>query len=355
MAPAVSRLRAEAGLGALPQRALAQYLLFLRLYPVLTKAATSGILSALGNFLAQMIEKKRKKENSGSLDVGGPLRYAVYGFFFTGPLSHFFYLFMEHWIPPEVPLAGLRRLLLDRLVFAPAFLMLFFLIMNFLEGKDASAFATKMRGGFWPALRMNWRVQREDLLGKQPFRYPVHEGAAVGTESKVSDWGWAGGAETGAPGSAMGIKCLYAQPGSPGPLRHWEDGVQHPLQHGRTPQDAAGGGLAESAAATCFPPLQGVPPIRVLLALVGGHPCLLPQSSRPLERQQLCGARDVGANSPDAGPFWERREERTRVTPEGEEGGGPVCTHTAHTTNTHIRKQQENRGAHRQDKEAVHP
>uniref|UniRef100_A0A2K5YSF8 Peroxisomal membrane protein 2 n=1 Tax=Mandrillus leucophaeus TaxID=9568 RepID=A0A2K5YSF8_MANLE len=118
----------------------------------------SGILSALGNFLAQMIEKKRKKENSRSLDVGGPLRYAVYGFFFTGPLSHFFYLFMEHWIPPEVPLAGLRRLLLDRLVFAPAFLMLFFLIMNFLEGKDASAFATKMRGGFWPALRMNWRV-----------------------------------------------------------------------------------------------------------------------------------------------------------------------------------------------------
>ncbi|PNI12983.1 PXMP2 isoform 3, partial [Pan troglodytes] len=38
-----------------------------------------GILSALGNFLAQMIEKKRKKENSRSLDVGGPLRYAVYG------------------------------------------------------------------------------------------------------------------------------------------------------------------------------------------------------------------------------------------------------------------------------------
>ncbi|XP_035114170.1 peroxisomal membrane protein 2 isoform X3 [Callithrix jacchus] len=158
MAPAASRLRAEARLGTLPRRALSRYLLLLRLYPVLTKAATSGILSALGNFLAQMMEKKRKKENSRSLDVSGPLRYAVYGFFFTGPLSHFFYLFMEHWIPPEVPLAGLKRLLLDRLIFAPAFLMLFFLIMNFLEGKDASAFATKMRGGFWPALKMNWKV-----------------------------------------------------------------------------------------------------------------------------------------------------------------------------------------------------
>lgn len=40
MAPAVSKLRAEAGLGALPRRALAGYLRLLQLYPVLTKAAT---------------------------------------------------------------------------------------------------------------------------------------------------------------------------------------------------------------------------------------------------------------------------------------------------------------------------
>ncbi|KAM4827310.1 peroxisomal membrane protein 2 isoform 1-T1 [Thomomys bottae] len=158
MAPAASRPRAEAALGTLPRRALAQYLLLLRLYPVLTKAASSGILSALGNLLAQMIEKKQKKENSQNLDVCGPLRYAAYGFFVTGPLSHYFYLFMEHWIPPEVPLATVKRLLLDRLLFAPAFLLLFFLIMNLLEGKDANAFAAKMKSGFWPALRMNWRM-----------------------------------------------------------------------------------------------------------------------------------------------------------------------------------------------------
>ncbi|XP_020138697.1 peroxisomal membrane protein 2 [Microcebus murinus] len=158
MAPAVSTLRAEAGVGALPRRALARYLLLLRLYPVLTKAATSGVLSALGNFLTQMIEKTRKKEKSTSLDVSGPLRYAVYGFFFTGPLSHYFYLFLEHWIPSEVPLAGVKRLLLDRLLFAPAFLLLFFLVMNFLEGQDRAAAVARVRTHFWPVLRMNWRV-----------------------------------------------------------------------------------------------------------------------------------------------------------------------------------------------------
>lgn len=40
MAPAASRLRVEPELGSLPKRALAQYLLFLKLYPVATKAVS---------------------------------------------------------------------------------------------------------------------------------------------------------------------------------------------------------------------------------------------------------------------------------------------------------------------------
>lgn len=38
----------------------------------------SGILSAVGNLLAQMIEKKQKND-SQSLDVSGLLRYLIYG------------------------------------------------------------------------------------------------------------------------------------------------------------------------------------------------------------------------------------------------------------------------------------
>ncbi|XP_028633237.1 peroxisomal membrane protein 2 isoform X1 [Grammomys surdaster] len=157
MAPAASRLRVESELGSLPRRALAQYLLFLKLYPVLTKAVSSGILSALGNLLAQMIKKKQKKD-AQSLDVSGLLRYVVYGLFVTGPLSHYLYLFMEYCVPPEVPWARVKRLLLDRLFFAPTFLLLFFFIMNLLEGKNVSVFVAKMRSGFWPALQMNWRM-----------------------------------------------------------------------------------------------------------------------------------------------------------------------------------------------------
>lgn len=118
---------------------------------------SSGILSALGNLLAQMIEKKQKKD-SQSLEVSGLLRYLVYGLFVTGPLSHYLYLSMEYWVPPEVPWARVKRLLLDRLFFAPTFLLLFFFVMNLLEGKNISVFVAKMRSGFWPALQMNWRM-----------------------------------------------------------------------------------------------------------------------------------------------------------------------------------------------------
>ncbi|EDL20028.1 peroxisomal membrane protein 2 isoform 1 [Mus musculus] len=156
MAPAASRLRVESELGSLPKRALAQYLLLLKLYPVLTKAVSSGILSALGNLLAQTIEKRKK--DSQNLEVSGLLRYLVYGLFVTGPLSHYLYLFMEYSVPPEVPWASVKRLLLDRLFFAPTFLLLFFFVMNLLEGKNVSVFVAKMRSGFWPALQMNWRM-----------------------------------------------------------------------------------------------------------------------------------------------------------------------------------------------------
>ncbi|XP_011369674.1 peroxisomal membrane protein 2 isoform X2 [Pteropus vampyrus] len=118
--------------------------------PFITHASphTCGILSALGNFLAQMIKKWKKEGCSQKPDVSGPVRYAIFGFFFTGPLSHYFYLLMERWIPPEVPLAAVKRLLLERLLFAPAFLCLFFVVMNFLEVGlcystwDSSSFGT---------------------------------------------------------------------------------------------------------------------------------------------------------------------------------------------------------------------
>ncbi|XP_070992902.1 peroxisomal membrane protein 2 [Oncorhynchus clarkii lewisi] len=142
-------------------RLLHQYLILLKNYPILTKSVTSGILSAMGNLLSQALEAKRKaKEGTPvkEIDISGPARFAFYGLLITGPVSHYFYQLMEVLMPTTVPYCMVKRLLLDRLIFAPAFLLLFFFVMNILEGKKWADFQSKVNSSYWPALKMNWKV-----------------------------------------------------------------------------------------------------------------------------------------------------------------------------------------------------
>ncbi|GCB61334.1 hypothetical protein scyTo_0014319, partial [Scyliorhinus torazame] len=77
---------------------------------------------------------------------------------FTGPLSHYFYHYLDKLIPSNVPYSQIKRLLLDRLMFAPAFLALFFVVVSLLEGKNLKSLKDKMQTGYWTALKMNWKV-----------------------------------------------------------------------------------------------------------------------------------------------------------------------------------------------------
>ncbi|KAM4049080.1 LOW QUALITY PROTEIN: peroxisomal membrane protein 2 [Anomaloglossus baeobatrachus] len=156
--PLASRPIPEAA--SLPTALLRTYLQLLHTRPVLTKALTSAILSALGNLLAQSIERRApiRKSSKENVDLVAPLQFAAYGLFFTGPLSHYFYLFLEQWVPSSLPLAGLRRLLLERLIIAPAFLLLFFIVMNFLEAKNLKSLNRKLKASYWSALKMNYKV-----------------------------------------------------------------------------------------------------------------------------------------------------------------------------------------------------
>ncbi|XP_044052857.1 peroxisomal membrane protein 2 [Siniperca chuatsi] len=142
-------------------RLLQQYVVLLKKYPILTKSVTSGILSALGNLLSQIVEARKKAKNGvpvNEIDAAGATRYAIYGLFITGPVSHYFYQLMEVWMPSTDPYCIVKRLLLDRLVFAPGFLLLFYFVMNILEAKGWGDFEKKMKGSYWTALKMNWKV-----------------------------------------------------------------------------------------------------------------------------------------------------------------------------------------------------
>ncbi|XP_062890682.1 peroxisomal membrane protein 2 [Mobula hypostoma] len=138
---------------------LQQYLLLLKKYPILTKSVTSGILSGLGNVLSQVMENRRKDLSiTKNITFGGPIRFGVFGLVFTGPLSHYFYQYLDKLFPSNVPYSQIKKLLLDRLMFAPAFLALFFVVISLLEGKNLKALKDKMKTGYWIALKMNWKV-----------------------------------------------------------------------------------------------------------------------------------------------------------------------------------------------------
>ncbi|XP_055017415.1 peroxisomal membrane protein 2 isoform X2 [Boleophthalmus pectinirostris] len=77
---------------------------------------------------------------------------------FTGPLSHYFYQLMEVWMPTTDRYCLVKRLLLDRLFFAPAFLLLFYFVITVLEARGWSDFERKMKSSYWTALKMNWKV-----------------------------------------------------------------------------------------------------------------------------------------------------------------------------------------------------
>ena len=79
-------------------------------------------------FLTSWLKSNRKTNHSEDRHV--PIASRL---FLTGPLSHYFYQLMEVWMPTTDPYYIVKRLLLDRLIFAPVFLFIFYLVMNTLE------------------------------------------------------------------------------------------------------------------------------------------------------------------------------------------------------------------------------
>lgn len=70
--------------------------------------------------------------------------FVCYRLFITGPVSHYFYQLMEALIPSADPHCIIKRLLLDRLIFAPGFLLIFYFVMNILEVRTSQNDGSQM-------------------------------------------------------------------------------------------------------------------------------------------------------------------------------------------------------------------
>lgn len=53
--------------------------------------------------------------------------------FFTGPLSHYFYAWLQKTFPGKDVPTSIKKILCDRLVFAPPYLLIFFYLLGIIE------------------------------------------------------------------------------------------------------------------------------------------------------------------------------------------------------------------------------
>lgn len=135
------------------ERAVKAYARLLHKRPVLTKAVTSACTSGLGNLLSQLIAQRGKTVQWRTVAA-----FAATGLIFVGPAIHYFLVWMDKVVPRSQKYSTFRRIILDRFIFAPPFLLIYFYLVAIFEGQSSKDALNKIRQFFWPMLVMNWKI-----------------------------------------------------------------------------------------------------------------------------------------------------------------------------------------------------
>jgi hypothetical protein len=101
-------------------------------YPVRTKAITAAILNFLGDLFCQLVIEK-----NGKLDVKRTAVITFLGLVLVGPTLHIWYLTLSKVVTAVGVKGTVIRLLLDQLVFSPAFIAVFFSSLLTLENRTS--------------------------------------------------------------------------------------------------------------------------------------------------------------------------------------------------------------------------
>lgn len=150
-----------------------KYLKLLQERPILTKSLTSGLLSFSADFICQRWELQRAanrvQDNDGK-DVGHAdlktvpsfdwlraSRFTLLGSVLVAPVLHVWYGFLARFIPGPLMVDAMKRLLLDQLLFAPAFIPIFFSANLLLEGRP-ELIKEKIERDLWHTVFTNYAV-----------------------------------------------------------------------------------------------------------------------------------------------------------------------------------------------------
>ena len=130
----------------------AQYNSSLERRPLLTKAMTSLVGWALGDFLAQKFIAK------GAFDMARFLRLATFGFIYHGPTGHYWYNWLDKKIAGTGPRSVAAKVAIDQAVWCPIFMTCFFAYLGVANGDSLGAIRGKISADLFSAVKGSWKV-----------------------------------------------------------------------------------------------------------------------------------------------------------------------------------------------------
>ncbi|KAI5660799.1 hypothetical protein M9H77_20122 [Catharanthus roseus] len=122
--------------------------------PVLAKMVISGIVYALGDWIAQCYEGKPLLE----FDRKRVFRSGLVGFSLHGSLSHYYYQFCEALFPFSGWWVVPAKVVFDQTVWAAVWNSIYYAGLGFLRFESSSAIFDELKATFWPMLTAGWKL-----------------------------------------------------------------------------------------------------------------------------------------------------------------------------------------------------
>ena len=140
-------------------------------YPIITKSLTSAVLTAFGEVISQLLV------NFGVVDMKRMWEFFFLGLLLQAPVSHYYYLVLDRELPPtSYPWTWTTfiKLLIDQLLFAPAFLFSVFIFLDTLEGLGPMQMMMHLKQDFGMTLITNWKLWVPATLINLGFVHPSY-------------------------------------------------------------------------------------------------------------------------------------------------------------------------------------
>jgi protein Mpv17 len=120
--------------------------------PLITKAMTSLVGWALGDFLAQVFISK------AAFDMKRFITLSAFGFLYHGPSGHYFYNWLDKQIEGTSSKVVALKVLIDQTLWCPIFMSVFFTYLGLVNGDSMATIGNKIKNDLFTAVQGSWKV-----------------------------------------------------------------------------------------------------------------------------------------------------------------------------------------------------